>query len=416
MVELRRTGARPRTADAHVERGTAARVTSPELDASRAPLSDDPPRDRSAEAKVVGLVETRPKDVGAIDRTLGKTLKLALGRHTLAANAANARHLEHMERSSNVVASIEKLPGRLGSIATFKLREAFRLYEHCFPNPDEREPVADIRARVKQFAESPSPDGADFHVHVFADADRAVVGYSQGSVVPSDAGVFYYWQYGCVADREYMRAQYGKDVNPRERGILNTIHGVNAATLAAASEKTGQPALGLVWESEPRGLGDDAASIKFTDTRLAVHTRAGGRVMIGRTAEGELINLHLQPRLTPDSEPIALHMMFRPLKYEEGDEQKRGTMKKADAESLMMAWIDNFRTEGFPEKDVAEAEAEIRARFARCAEIVLLPASEVPDAITLAKTDPILKKQILDMYGVDSLDAARKVCDDALRG
>lgn len=171
----------------------------------------------------------------------------------------------------------------------------------------------------------------------------------------------------------------------------------------------------MVWESEPRGLGDDAASIKFTDTRLAVHTRAGGRVMMGVTGDGELVNLHLQPRLTADSEPIALHMMFRPLKYQEGEEQQRGELKKSDAESMMNAWIGNFRREGFAEKDVKEAEDEIRARFARCDRVVLLPAREVPDAITLAKTDPILEKQLLDMYGVANLGEARRFYDDAMR-
>lgn len=365
--------------------------------------------------RALGQVATRPTARSAIDRTIGKNLAAALGDQTLEANAANAKHLDRMSGSTAVIAQIEKLPGRLDAIATFKVRDAFKLYEHCFPNPDEREPIQEIKARVKQFAQSPSPDGADFHVHVFADAQRAVVGYSQGSVVPSDAGMFYYWQYGCVADGDYMKAHAKRDVNPRQNGVLNTIHGVNAATLNAAAAKQGVPALGLLWESEPRGLGDDAASIKFTDTRLAVHNRAGGRVMMGVTAEGELVNLHLQPRLTADSEPIALHMMYRPLKYEEGDEQKRGELKKSDAASMMNAWIGNFRREGFPEADVKEAEDEIRARFARCERVVLLPAGQVPDAITLAKTDPILKQQILDMYGVGSLDEARRVYDDAMR-
>lgn len=365
--------------------------------------------------RAVGRVDTRPRAESAIDRTIGKNLKLALGRHTLAASAANDKHLRKMEQSAGGVAQIEKLPGRLGSIATFKPREAFRLYEHCFPNPDEREPIQDIKDRVKQYAEHPSEDGGNFHVHVFADADRAVIGYSQGSVVPADAGLFYYWQYGCVADRQYMKDNYGKDTNPREQGVLNTIHGVNAATLAAAAEQHGKPALGMVWESEPRGLGDDAASIKFTDTRLAVHNRAGGRVMMGVDDDGALVNLHLQPRLTADSEPIALHMMYRPLKYAEGEESQRGALKKSDAESLMSAWVDNFRREGFAPKDVDEADAEIRARFARCSKIVLLPASEVPDAVTLAKTDPILEKQLLEMYGVATLADARKVYDDAMR-
>jgi hypothetical protein len=106
--------------------------------------------------------------------------------------------------------------------------------------------------------------------------------------------------------------------------------------------------------------------------------------------------------------------MFRPMKYEEGDELKRGTLEKSAAESMMMGWIENFRREGFDPDDVKEAADEIKARFARCSEIVLLPAADMPDAITLAQTDPILEKQIVEMYGVKDLGEARAVYDRAM--
>ncbi len=82
---------------------------------------------------------------------------------------------------------------------------------------------------------------------------------------------------------------------------------------------------------------------------------------------------------------------------------------------MMMGWIENFRREGFDGKDVDDAKAIIEKRSAMCTEILLLPAHEVPDAITLAQTDDILKKQILDMYGVNSLGAARDVYDRAMK-
>ena len=368
----------------------------------------------SAERKTIGQIETAPREQSAIDRAAGKHLTQALGGQTLAESASNAQHLAKMEQSAGVVALVEKLPGRLNSIAAFKVKDAFRLYQHCFPNDDEREPIKDIKDRVKHYDGLSPADGGDFHAHVYADKDGAVVGYAQGSTVPCDAGLFYYWQYGCVADRDYMKQHYDKDVNPREQGVLNTIHGVNAATLMATADRIGKPALGMLWESEPRGLGEDAASIRYTDLRLSIHNRAGGRVMMGVTSDGEYVNLHLQPRLTSDSEPIALHMMLRPLKYEAGEEKQRGELDKSAAESMMLGWIENFRREGFAEKDVKEAEDEIKRRFGRCEKIVLLPANEVPDVVTLAKTDEILKKQIFEMYGVDNLADARKVYDDAI--
>jgi hypothetical protein len=368
-----------------------------------------------SERRTLGRIETAPPELSLIDRAAGKNLKKALGARTIAESAANAQHLAKMEQSAGTVALIEKLPGRLNSIAAFKVRDAFRLYEHCFPNDDEREPIEDIKDRIKQYEGLSPPDGADFHAHVFADKEGAVVGYAQGSTVPCDAGLFYYWQYGCVADRDYMKEHYGKDVNPREQGVLNTIHGVNAATLQATADRTGKPALAMLWEAEPRGLGHDGPSIRYTDLRLSIHNRAGGRVMIGVTADGEYVNLHLQPRLTADSEPIALHMMHRSLKYEPGEEKKRGELDKSTAEAMMLGWIENFRREKFPEKDVQEAENEIRRRFARCEKILLLPADEVPDVVALAKTDRILRKQIFKMYAVDNLADARRVYDEAIR-
>jgi len=77
-----------------------------------------------------------------------------------------------------------------------------------------------------------------------------------------------------------------------------------------------------------------------------------------------------------------------------------------------MGWIENFRREGFAHEDVKEAEDEIKARFARCAEVVLLPAKDVPDVVELAKTDPILQKQVLEMYGATSLGDARAFLDE----
>jgi hypothetical protein len=403
----REAGARASTVDAKKETGS--------LGAIQATPTSQPGHATKKHARLTGA-DTRPGErwTSAIDGAVGKNLKGAISGRTLSSAAANQKHLAKMEESTQVVSVVERLPGRLGSVTSFKPKEAFQLYEHCFPNPDEREPIEDIKARLKTYDKGPDADGGCFHAQGFADRDGHVVAYAQGSTVPSAEGLFYYWQYGCVADRDYMKETYGKDVNPREHGVLNTIHAVNAATLQATCDKVGQPAIGLMWESEPRGLGEDRESIRFTDKRLSIHNRAGGRVMMGKTADGELVNLHLQPRLTKDSAPIALHVMFRPLSYEEGDEAKAGMMKKSDAESMMMGWIENFRREGFDPIDVKEAEDEIKKRFARCAEIVLLPASEVPDAVTLAKTDPILEEQLLKMYDVSSLEQARSFYDAAM--
>lgn len=398
---------RARSGPSRAAQSSPAPAIRPALQASGVAALPTHEGPRARPQALVSGATTRAPNRAPLDQAFGLHLQKVLGGQTLTANAANPRHLAKMERAAELIGTIERLPGRLNAVTAFKTRSAFELYEHLFPNPDEREPVAEIKARLKTYDGGAKPDGSGFFALGITDRERNVIGYTQGSTVPSDQGLFFYWQYGGVADRGFMKERYGKDANPREHGVLNTVHGVNSALLSATAAQTGQPALGILWESEPRGLGERPEDIQFTGKRLEIHNRAGGRVMMGVGAGGELINLHLQPRLTADSEPIALHMMFRPLRYEEGDELAAGTMKKADGEALLLAWVNNFRVEGFAERDVAEAEAEIQSRLARSERLVLLPAAEVPDAVTLAEKDPILEKQLLEMYGVRDLSEAR---------
>lgn len=345
---------------------------------------------------------------------LGKNLWQELGgRPPL---AANARHAQKIAESSQVIGLVERLPGRIRSLTSLSPKEGFRLYEHSFPHPDEQEPVEDIVARLAQFGQGPLEDGSHFHAHCVTNKEGVVIAYSQGSTVPCDEGLFFFWQYGCVADAAYMKSEYGIDQNPREHGVLNTLHGINAATLAVAAERLEQPALDIVWESEPRGLGDTKEAIQFTDKRLSIHNRAGGRVMMGMTADGELVNLHLQPRLKADSEPIALHFMHRPLTYAEGEENTVGALPMKAGASMMSAWLRNFEVEGTNPADVHAAAVEMEKRLARCVKIVLLPADQVPDVVTLAKTDPILEKQVHEAYGTRTLDEARAFYDKNMRG
>lgn len=377
-----------------------------------APVSFADPKALSA----VSGVQIRGSTERGMDAALGVHLQKVLGGQTLSGNAANAKHLAKLEHAAGLIGTIERFPGKLGSVATMKTADAFKLYRYLFPNEDEREETSVIKARLKTYDQGPRANGEGFFALGITDKKGHVIGYTQGSTVPSAQGLFYYWQYGGVADRAYMQKNYGEDVNPREHGVLNTIHAANAAVLQATAAATGQPALGMIWESEPRGLGDNAKDIQFTAKRLDIHNKAGGRVMMGLTAEGELVNLHLQPSLGEGKAPIALHMMFRSLQYQEGEELTRGDMKKEDAQAMLMAWANNFRVEGFAEPDVAAAEAEIKGRIARCEKIVLLPAAEVPDVVSLAATDERLRAQVLDMYGVQSLAEARSFYAQAMNG
>jgi len=230
-----------------------------------------------------------------------------------------------------------------------------------------------------------------------------------------------------VADDDFLSRAYpgtAHQEGARGKGVSKLIHMVNEATLRAASDRTGLAPLGEIWECEQKGFGCDREEIRFSADRLTIHNRSGGRVIMGQTAATTttspssprlFVNLHLQPRLSKDSAPIALHLMFRSLRQDEEDPTRSvGTMSRELAEDIILnGFLDNFIKEGFDEDDVEEARKELRARFSRLQSVVLLPACEVPDAVQIAATDELFRRQLFELYKVESLEDARKVYNSA---
>jgi hypothetical protein len=261
----------------------------------------------------------------------------------------------------------------------------------------------------------------------------------------------YFWQYGCVADEDYMKQVYKvNDFSARKLGISKLMHLVNDLTLREAARalsarrtkfSAGQslanwlsnlvksrpgslfssgnvPALGEIWESEEKGFGESDEDIKFTTSRLVIHNRSGGRVMMGvNSSTGKYINLHLQPRLTKDSEPIALHLMFRSLDPKSTDFTKvaEDIDKQLAKDIVINGFLANFIKEGFDKNDVDDAIKEVSRRFDQSSRIILLPATMVPNAIEIAETDELFCKQLLKMYGLNTLDEAKKKFEDAVK-
>ena len=225
----------------------------------------------------------------------------------------------------------------------------------------------------------------------------------------------YFWQYGAVADELFLKTAYGvTEFSARKLGVSKLMHAIHDKTLASCATRLKTTPLGELWESEQKGLGETDTDIQFTHQRLMIHSKSGGMVMLGRDkASARLINLHLQPRLTKDTEPIALHLMLRTMGC--SSVQKPTVMTVDLARSIIVAgFLDNFIREGFDVADVDEAKAEINSRLDHCDEVHLLPASDVPDVITLAEGDALLTKQLLALYKVDTLRLAREKQDKAM--
>jgi hypothetical protein len=278
---------------------------------------------------------------------------------------ANAAHLDKVLLASTKVKRIERLSS---DTAADIQTQAFALYEASFPSEDEREPVDLIKTRIEEKT-------FDFHAHAYLDEADKVVGYCQGSIVKTAnpvAQVFFSLQYCCV------------DISFRGGGIMQLMHAVNCATLVACAKKLGCDPLGVIWETEPAGLGEDDESRKFTKSRLIIHNKAGGRVLIGKRADGSYVNLHVQPRLTPESSPITLHIT---------------------AQAIMDGFLANFTAEGFAQADVDDAQQDVNRRFRESVSCWLLPCNLVPNAVELARTgDDLLRRHLLDMYKVSNLE------------
>lgn len=245
--------------------------------------------------------------------------------------------------------------------------------------------------RMRTYEVGPDEDGGEFHAHAFLNGENQVVGYSQGSVMRcgEGGGMVYFWQYGVVNEMS------------RGKGVSKLFHLVNDSVLRFAADRKKVKSLGEIWETEPKGLGVGGEEIKFTKQRLQVHCRAGGRIMLGVSNDGEFFNLHIQPRLTKDSQPIELHLMYR----------SNASVERVSidmAKDIVIGFFDNFRREGVVDLgDIAEAQNEIENRLKSCHRIVLLDDSQVPDVVTLAETNQNLENQIFGMYGVDTLAQAR---------
>lgn len=282
--------------------------------------------------------------------------------------------------------------------------QAFALFAHSFPNPDEREPVEDIVQRIKRYElAGPDADGGEFHSHVFLNAKRQVLAYSQGSVMPCGKdGLCYFWQYGCVADGDFTQKHYSFPTGARNQGLSKWMHWVNTETLGCCAARKGLKSLDLeVWETEQLGLGANELEVKYAATRLQIHTKSGARVLLGLKKDGKtFVNPYVQSRLSPESDPIVLHLLVR---------QKTASMEigmDAAKAIVLRGLVENFRREGFPKQDVDEVELEMQNRFAECDKIVLLSFHELPTAFELARTDKLFESQLVKLYQCHSLREA----------
>lgn len=304
----------------------------------------------------------------------------------------------------------------------FKPEDAQALYEYLFPNPDEAESWDDdILPRLQEMRELPNSPGLQekygksrFHA-VVGQKEGATVAYTQFSTMPLENGqVVAFWQYGGVPDKKFMQERYSRDESYRQRDIGRALYALRHKIAADDAKEMGfeKGVAGTILEAEMIGQGDNPDDIRYTKKRLDIHRKLGAKAIMLRMEDGSLETAHLQPRLSADSNPIQLTMMYRPLHYDKSKLGQEEPMDKSLAQALIMSYVDNFDREGFDPKDVAEARQILLEKFNRAKEAVLLPPEKLPTITELAKHDSLLRAQVERDYG--SIEEQEALIKEAL--
>jgi hypothetical protein len=308
-----------------------------------------------------------------------------------------------------------------GERKNFRSGDAKALYEYLFPNENEREDWnAAILPRIRMLAgleaEGKLLDEGVGQFHAIVGVSKKdVIGYTQFSTLPlGDNQVVVYWQYGGVADRNFMQSRYKRSENFREEGVGSAFyvfrHGIGEQDARGLGRTGG--VVGTILEAEFIGQGENADDIRFTATRLHIHRQAGAKAIIFEMEDGTWLSAHRQPKLSDDTEGIMLNLLFRPLKFDESETRKTTEMDRKLAESLLNSFFDNFLREGFDKNDTEYSRNLILSRLKDAKRILLVPPEEMPDMAGFARNDPVLRAQIERDYG--SLEDHEKRIKEAL--
>lgn len=298
-------------------------------------------------------------------------------------------------------------------------KESMKLYEYAFPNPDERESMELIAKRVKTMKEMP-PEIKErygdrrFHAIAIMNKKNQAVGYAQFSVLPfgdDKNEVVVFGQYIAAADCDFMKERYGSYEHFRRKGLYSAL-GILAPLIAERdADKMGYKNgyVGAFGESEMVGQAEDPDDIRFTEIRLNIHSVLGGKAIMLELENGGLINPHMCPKLSEDSNPIQLLMLYRPKDYLSQPSGDTVEMDKETVQKLEGALLDSLQADGFDSDSIEEARRIFENKMSIAKHALLMPVYEVPRMTDIAKNDPLLAKQIERDYGCSVEEHAANV-------
>ena len=279
------------------------------------------------------------------------------------------------------------------------------LYNHLFPNPDERVPWAKIEHEIAIHSAIDGPRlallGYRWRLHALAAVkDDRIVGFSFFKSIQMDSANYAIaLMYTGAADHAYSKKEYGIDKSFRGLGLASTFAVLAHAIALEDAEKDGCITVaGMISDAEMIGQGKTLEEIRFTRTRLDIHAK-NGKLPLMLEVDGKWLSPVVQPALRSDSNPLIMHMLLKPLSFRVDASSGIGELGLEMASKMVHAYIAMFESDGYPAETLALPKLEMLRRVGTARRAVLMQPSAVPDIVRLAENDPILKAQIERDYG-----------------
>jgi len=243
-----------------------------------------------------------------------------------------------------------------------------KLYESMF-HGGERERSGLIVERLREDFAGHRSDLAPYRIIGIRDSNGEAIGAAQFSILilPGLKLAVPYLQY--IYIRKQNRQQHMSEV------LHMMVLAVTTADVRKIGEEMSVPF--TLFESEPPNHGTSQSSRKTATERIKIHAKGGSRALMLRStcdSPVEIISAHVQPGLEPEASPLTLIWAVRPSPAREcPDELDIG-------KSLLLAYYQSLRDEGFPEENILVAEQIVGSRC-RGRTFVTMPLEDVTAAM-----------------------------------
>lgn len=253
------------------------------------------------------------------------------------------------------------------------------MYVSMFPRREERERSDLIVDRLAAQYAGLRDHLATYRVVGIRDPNGEAIGAAQFSVLslPSLAeeeegnASSYFLEFAVP----YLQYIYVRPQN-RRQDMSEVLHTLVLAVSAADAAKQGRSVPFTLYETEPPGHGDDEASRAYASQRARIHANAGGvALVLRRRSDGTFLSAHVQPGLEEGDSPLTLTWVIRP-----SPDPGRDYDVAKIGRSLVAAYYNSLRDEGFPEANIHLAETIVEKRYDGC-EFHLMPLADVRDHV-----------------------------------